>query len=195
MQTIPGFNIPLSAMCSDVVDSDPFTPREGPGINVETARKHRYLLEVLSPLGSSSADGILFFLKACTRPSAEIDEIVIHNGQDEIYRPGKNRWRALDMTFYEVLSTENDEKHSDLAANKIFSWWARKVLNIDKSRLQVNPTVDMQLSMLDGSGRSVWTYYLYRCWPLKITPSDLSYADTDLAEISLTLRFDKADER
>jgi hypothetical protein len=35
---------------------------------------------------------------------------------------------------------------------------------------------------------------MYGCWPEKITPEDLDYADTGFAEISFTLSMDKAEE-
>ena len=76
---------------------------EGPRHIIETARNHRFKLEVLEPFGSTST-GILLYLEKCTRPTPEFDQIVIHNGQDEIYRPGKSRWLPVEFTFYEVLN-------------------------------------------------------------------------------------------
>jgi hypothetical protein len=49
--------------------------------------------------------------------------------------------------------------------------------------------------MLDGLGNPIWTYYLVNCWPSKITPSDLSYAMTEIADITVTLTYDRALEK
>lgn len=193
---MPGFNIPLAESCHDPEAFVASPAYFGPGYNVETARKHRYLLDILTPLGTA-ADGLLLFLKHCTRPSPEIDIITIHNAQDEIYRPGKNRWKEVELTFYETLKGQNIPGNSDIddTAQRIFIWWSTKVLDLKKSKLQKDFTFDAQLSMLDGFGNSVWSYHMYRCWPTKVSPSDLSYTDTDIAEISINVRCDKIDEK
>jgi hypothetical protein len=48
--------------------------------------------------------------------------------------------------------------------------------------------------MLDGLGRKVWEYNLYDCWPIKVSPNDLDYSNTALSEISVTMRYNKAEE-
>jgi hypothetical protein len=62
-----------------------------------------------------------------------------------------------------------------------------------------NPVTDYykraELSMLDGYGTDVWTYYIYDCWPIKVTPDDLSYSGNDIAKITVTLRYNKAQEQ
>ena len=166
---------------------------EGPRHIIETARNHRFKLEVLEPFGSTST-GILLYLEKCTRPTPEFDQIVIHNGQDEIYRPGKSRWLPVEFTFYEVLNSGGNKND---AADKIYQWWGQTMLDIQQSSL--NPAANFykraELAMLDGEGNAIWKYYLYDCWPLKVTPSDLSYADTELGRISVTLHYNKAEEK
>lgn len=203
---MPGFNIPLPNSCHDVnafTDSSAF---DGPNHLIESARAHRYCLRVFSQSGQGSSnihpfgtlsDGILLYLSKCSRPSIEIDEITIHNAQDEIYRPGKNRWNTIDFTFYEVLYDKEpttNEHVTDQTAYRIFTWWAFRVINIQSSCIgsPAEYAADAQLDMLDGVGREIWTYQLYRCWPTKITPSELDYASSEISTISATLRYDKA---
>lgn len=202
---MPGFNIPFSSFCHDDDAFQEMSSYEGPTYLKETARAHRYKLEVMSGLDglSGSGEGILLFLSKCTRPSAEIDEITIHNGQDEIYRPGKNRWRPIEFTFYEVLNDVEGPPTLNVTASKIFSLWAERAVNLQTSRIgSVNTDAagtayytNAQLDMLNGVGNPVWTYDLYRCWPVKVVPKDLSYGDSAISETSVTLRFDKAFER
>lgn len=117
---MPGFNIPTPPSCStDALQQD--STYLGPVSSVETARRHRYLLEVLEPFGTQDS-GLLLFLSTCGRPTPEIDQIVIHNGQDEIYRPGKQRWGPVEFTFYEKL-TPQDPPFTDQAAQFIYDWW------------------------------------------------------------------------
>jgi hypothetical protein len=196
---MPGFNIPLR----DCVDPNAFQEQaafQGPAYTVETARKHRYRLEILEPLGPISqgggGDGILLFLEKCTRPTPEVDEITIHNGQDEIYRPGKQRWNPIEFTFYEKLRGDPGDFTNE-AAEKIYKWWGEAMIDLQRSIH--NPIATYykraQLQLLDGVGDPVWTYFIYDCWPQKVTPIDLAYSDTDIATITVTLRFNKCEEK
>jgi hypothetical protein len=192
---MPGFKIPYTPDGCPAID-----PGDGPSNLTETARRHRYMLEILEPLGDRN-NGLLMFLKKCTRPAVEIDQMVIHSGQDEIHRPGKHHWKTVEFTFYEKLSGgSGDNKSSGLVtddcAQRIYRWWAETTLVIRESRHN-SPDQYMktaQLQMLDGNGGSIWNYFLYDSWPCNVNPSDLSYLDTDLAEISVTLRYSKARE-
>lgn len=192
---MPGFNIPIIGGCHDENAFDTDSASQGPDYLVETARKHRYVLDILDPLGTRD-NGVLLFLEKCTRPTPEIAEITIHNGQDEIYRPGKNKWGPVEFTFYEKLRGQPSDM-TNHAAELIYKWWSDTM--IDLSRSIHKPVVDYykrgELQMLDGVGNPVWTYFLYDCWPQKVTPGDLAYSDSDIATISVILRFNKAEEK
>lgn len=197
-----------------------FVPIEGtvPPNDVETARRYRYRFESLEPLDKNN---LLLFAYKATRPNIEIEQITIHNGQDEIYRPGKVKWLPIDITFYERVYGEMDSGTNsggyDQPAELIYQWWAESVIIINTS-LQgplwdyatPPPTINgprvierhgknyrkaCQLEMLEGSGAAIWTYYLVNCWPMKITPCELGYADTEIADITITLAYDKAIEK
>ena len=170
---------------------------------VETARKHRYVLDILDPFGNQQ-QGILLYLEKCTRPTPEFETITIHNGQDEIYRPGKVKWSPVEFTFYEktrgsaVDAFGNDFGFLlDQTAEVIYHWWAETTAVISQSRHlpPFNYYKNAALTMLDGEGRPIWTYFLYDCWLEKVAPSDLSYTDTDIATITVIMRFNKAQER
>lgn len=187
---MPGFKIPNVISCT----SRPST-YDGPDIDVEFARTNRWLFEVLPPFGTIK-DGILLYAHKCTRPTPEIDQIVIHHGQDEIYRPGKNRWSPIDITFYEKTKSLSDiPKLVDEAAERVYKWWSESVLVLRESRHgKQEGFPNGILKMLDGYGNTIWEYNLYQCWPTKVTPSDLDYADGNIAEITVTIRFNKAKE-
>ena len=196
---MPGFNIPLANECHDQHAFKAPVLFNGPSNLRETARKHRYSLEVVSRLGENvlgdKDSGLLLYMHKCTRPSVEIDEITIHSGQDEIWRPGKHHWKPVEFTFYEVLNNA-DPPTENQAASMMFRWWAEYTINMRRSRVMPPEAVaDCELDMLDGTGKPVWTYYLYRAWPSRISPSDLSYTASEIAEVTATLRYDKADEK
>lgn len=192
---MPGFNINIKESCNDGPQIPGSREYFGPSINTETARVHRFALSIFEPFGNLS-NGILIHVSKCTRPTVEIDEIVIHNGQDEIYRPGKNRWQPIEFTFYETLQ-DSDVPFLSMTAQLMFKLWAEKAIKLQRSAggSPTNFCSDMQLDMLNGVGETVWSYHLYRAWPIKVSPKDLSYSSSDISEISVTLRFDKAMER
>lgn len=202
---MPGFNISTGAGC-DNADSrlNGQAIYNGSSNNIETARSHRFKLEILDPFGRSSEGGsIILNLEKCTRPTPEIDEIVLHSGQDEIYRPGKNRWNPVEFTFYERLRgapSENSngaESPTNSVAQNIYKWWGSTMINLQASSHKpvANYYKRAELSMKDGYGNDVWTYYLYDCWPVKVTPNTLDYSNTDIARITVTLRYNKAQEK
>ncbi len=189
---MPGFQIPFQVPAG--CPTPP--PGTGPSNAVETARRHRYLLEVLEPLGTQD-NGILLYLEKCNRPAVEFDKIVIHSAQDEISRPGKTHWKDVEFTFYEKLDGEDNGSLENTCARLIYGWWAKSMLDIERS-LHFAPSNYLKnctLQMLDGGGSSVWTYYIYDAWPMKVSPSDLAYSDTDIATISVTLAYARAKEQ
>lgn len=201
---IPGFNIPVSELvCNPLRPND--AKYRGSSHIVETARQHRYILELLEPLGQpatnqadptpTDADSTLVFAYSATRPKVTFDKITIHNAQDEIFRPGKHHWSDVDLTFYEVLS-KNGEKPYGKITDLIYRWWAETMLNINTSYFAPPEQYlkNCKLSMVDGIGNAVWSYNLYDCWPCEVSPSDVSYVNSDIANITMKLRYDKAVE-
>ncbi len=188
---MPGFNI-IIPPSRDACRAPGFNT--GPPNITETARQHRYRLEVLEPLGSQGA-GLLLYLAKCTRPSVEFDEIAIHSAQDEIFRPGKIHWKAIEFTFYEKLTGALTDLN-DQCAFLLYQWWADTMLNIQTSLFNPPDTYlkDAHLNMLDGNGDPVWSYLIYDCWPAKISPADLDYSNTALSTITVMLRLSKAVE-
>lgn len=189
---MPGFNIPnVDPGCNDAnLNND--VGYTGPVSAIEIARNHRWIFEVLEPFGSLS-DGILLYARKCTRPSPEIEEITIHHSQEQITRPGKHKWNPIEFSFYEKVTGTGSPY--DEVALKIYEWWATSMLVLEQSRYNdLSYLKTGALQMVDGSGFAIWQYRLFNCWPSKVTPSELDYSNTDLAEITVTLRYDKAIE-
>jgi len=191
---MPGFNITPDS-CHDEYAASSEASYEGASYRIETGRSHRYKFEVFEPFTDLAGPGILLYLARCSRPSVEIEEIVIHNGQDEIYRPGKNKWKPVEFVFYEVHSNP-DGVIKNLTAELMYKYWAEKTVNIRNSTVG-SPTeyaADAQLDLLNGEGKRTWTYKLYTCWPTSISASDLDYSNSEISKITSTLRYNKAEE-
>lgn len=189
---MPGFNIPYTPEGCEAVAQAGI----GPSHVQEFARVHRFLLEVLQPLGSQD-DGLLLYLEKCNRPSVEYDKILIHSAQDEIPRPGKTHWKDVEFTFYEKVVELDGGNMENQCTKFIYDWHALGMIDIETS-LHLSPAAylkDCRLQMLDGSGEPIWTYHLYECWPMKVSPTDLDYGSSDIARTSVTLAYARAKER
>lgn len=181
---MPGFNIPIIRPdCAGFVGGI-----EGNAIpaTLETSRVHRYALTIFEPL-----ENVLIFSHKCNRPSPEIDRITMHHGQDEIYWPGKNRWNPIEISFYEGHLSPN----CDTVADKIFEWWSSNVVDINNSRIvplfKRDCTLDLLNGGIDGGLVAVHRYRMLGCWPSKVTPTSLTYSESDIAEITVKLEMDK----
>lgn len=202
---MPGFNIPIPNRCNDfdVYNQPSYIDGLTPSNNVETSRSNRFILSLFThgidndTFGQLGKENILIHLQKCSRPSPEIDEIIIHNGQDEIYRPGKNRWKPIEFTFYEVLKDLDDSLlyNDNMTASRLFKLWSNNTINLNQSKIRGPRYVsNANLSLLNGAGYPVWQYKLYRCWPSKIDSSQLDYSSKDINTISVTMKYDKAIE-
>lgn len=209
-----GFNIPYDKIefCDPEAGSGrgalPAVDREGPSNLDEFGRNHRFEIEFMAPLSSQfvQGQGLLLNVEKCTRPTVEFDEIKIHNGQDEIYRPGKHHWSPIEFTFYERIAPSEDgglvagPGGPNQMAQAIYNWWAGAsqftMLDYRTSSLTApgRHQVDVSIAMIDGLGRKNWTYLLRECWPLKVYATDLNYSDTDLSKITVVLRYNRAEE-
>ncbi len=176
---MPGFIIPhaFGQARSDAL---------GVGAAVESVRKHRWAFYTLR-----GVNDIFLYAKVTERPQPEIDVITVHHCQDEIYYPGKNRWKPLELTLYEPVTYQGFPRTTAF----VYFWWAQNVVVLARSRLATNKfKINCRLVLLDGFGNALYTYMLYGCWPAKVTPSQLDYLSSELAEISVTLQVDKVEE-
>ncbi len=183
---MPGFNI-----CGEGF---------GPSARTEVRRKHRWVFETLS-IGNSGdqfeQDELLYLLKA-QRPHLKFEEPTMHHDQEQAYYAGKHSWEPVTMSWYDI------EQDPDISQRL---WdWAEAV--VDFSRACVNPPSmykgEAKLSMISGcsgsgagggnaGGARITESWLFcNCWPKDLNWGDLDYADTELATIEATMRFDRA---
>jgi hypothetical protein len=137
---------------------------------------------------------ISLFAKTCQRPSPEFDQITIHHKHEEIYRPGKIRWNPIDIVFYEALDTDSG---FDLTAQTIYDWWSKSIYNLNSQKQVTVREIyenNCSISMLNGAGIVCWKYNLYNAWPSKISAKDCDYTGSDLSEISVNVKYNKAIE-
>lgn len=157
---------------------------------VEVSRKHRFLVRILNPLSRD----LLFFAHKFSLPPLEIDRVVMHHKQEEIYLPGKHRYQQCEIGFYRAHDGEGDR-----AAREIYAWWAKGLLDVDASTLLADPSGTpykrtCEVHILDGFGETAYKYILYGVWPGKVSPDSLDFSDNNVSDINLTLNVDKVKE-
>jgi len=188
---MPGFCISTTDNCNE--RSQYF----GASNLAETARRHRYSLEILEPLNNGTGN-ILSYLKKCTRPVFEYEKIPIYNSGDVIHRPGIRKWKPVVMTFYETIHVSQSQNFptGNVTAKLIYDWRSKTMADVNTGIFQ-KPSAYMKtcvLAMLDGDGNTIWKYSLYDCWPSSTDPCDLSYTESEISEISMTLQYSRAIE-
>lgn len=159
---------------------------DGPSSTVEAARLHRWAVTFT---GTSISEDTMFYAKTINRPVLEIDEIKIHHQQTEIYLPGKHRWGAITVEFYEVLTGAGNNQTS----TEIFNYWSESVIDIVNNNVVDLKTIQdtrMTITTQDGLGESIADTVLESVWPTKVEPTELNYAVTELSTTKVTFRFD-----
>jgi len=174
---MPGFNIPYESRSLDDVAL--------PSAIIETARSNRWEVTIFTPLND-----IILYAHKCTRPTPSIDFAVVHRGQNEAYFPGKHRWASVDFTFYDVLTSSVDR-----TAYLFYQWYTTGVLDIENSRIAggINKYL-VTYELLDGFGRNIYRYELINAFPIKVSPSNLDYKESSVADITVTLQYELAVE-
>lgn len=167
------------------------TSQEGiaPSPFVETARSYRWRVEFLT-LGTIDPNRELnLYAYSVSRPVWECDQIVMYNRQNEIKLPGKYRWGTIDLKFYEKV-TDADKINS--VAEVIKKWRENVIFNFRDHSIRTIENVNrqsMRIILLDGHGRNIWGYKLFMPFPIKIEPSTMDYATSEISSTVVTLAF------
>lgn len=156
----------------------------------ETTRKHRFRVSIFGLLPIE----LLFFAYRFTLPSAEIDRITLHHKQEEIYLPGKHRYKPAEIAFYRV-----HDLGGDLAAREIRKWWSESLLIVKQSKIGSDDRGNYlkkygEVDMLDGMGNSIYKYKLHGIFPQLMTPDPANASDSGISSITISLSVDKVEE-
>lgn len=185
-----GFNINGAQRFNDI-SSEP-----GSENTAEMGRKHRF--DVVMLLAPDRIDNqiINFNAKSVTLPKVDYDEIVVHNGQSEIYMPGKHKLKPVEIVFYDVLKRSGNT-YKSVVVNNIMGRLPTgviiddKVFIADRYKYRSNYQFTTYINKVDGAGRTIQKFELYECYISNVDPGDLSYADNEIVEISMTLKYNK----
>lgn len=143
----------------------------------EPKRKFRWLMEI---------QGIdAFTLKTASRPQVTFEETVIDYINTKRYVAGKGAYSPLNITLQDPIAPS--------AAQKVMQW-VRLAYEVQTGRMGYATMYkkDFSLKMLDPQGAVIEQWDVKGAWIQDVNFSDLDYASSDNAEISLVVRYDSA---
>lgn len=164
---MPGFNIGAAG--------------SGAKANVEIRRKHRWAFTAQGMSGKST-----IYLQKATRPSFKLEEPTMHHDQEVAYFAGKQTWDPIALTFYDV------ESQPDVSAD---IWkWITTVVNIGSATVSspssYKKSATLTMNSASGSKNEAWA--LKNAWPKEVNWQDVDYTNTELMQIDVQMRFDRA---
>lgn len=193
---MPGFNITMRGSRA----------RQGSGLDsnlAETARKHRFEIKIYPPEkvrkdAGIDFDAINFNAKTVNLPKLEYDEIQKHSGQKVAFYPGKLVQSTIDIAFYDVISVENgvsipklSRALMNLMPSTYFSGFSGYYRHANKLNNYEDSFFKMNIHKLDGLGSALQKHVFYDCWIKSFDGGDFGYAESDISEIKMTVRFNQ----
>jgi hypothetical protein len=158
----------------------------GPSNTMEVGRKHRFSVSM-----SFAETDMNLNVKSITLPSIEYDEMIAHNGADYISLPGKHKYKPIDVVFYEVLSASNDSVVNRLIFEKLPNVFGGKIGSKFKDNGNTGYGFITIIEREDGAGLPYLKYTLFDCSIASYDPGDLSYADNELSEVKMSVRYNR----
>jgi len=149
-------------------------------VDLEPKRKNRWVIEF--PVGTDIAE---WMVQTAGRPQATIGETEIPFMNTSTWIAGRATWETLDITFIDCIGPSTAQKVMD---------WIRECIEYSTGRMgyAVNYKKQLTLKMLDPAGQTVEQWTLEGAFITSANFGDLDMQSEDLADISITVRFDRA---
>ena len=149
-------------------------------IDLEPKRKNRWVIEF--PVGTDIAE---WMVQTSSRPAATINEVEINYMNTKTYVAGKAQWETMDITFIDCIGPSTGQKIMD---------WIRECIEFSTGRMgyAVNYKKQLSLKMLDPAGQTVEKWSIEGAFITSANFGDLDMGSDDLADITITIRYDRA---
>ena len=143
----------------------------------EPKRKFRWVFQI---------EGIdAFLMKAAARPSYATEEVEVGFINATRYLAGKTKFGELSVTLHDAIAPSG--------AQQVMEWIRLHYESVSaRSGYADFYKRDCQLKMLDPVGTVVELWDIKGCFIKSAEYGDLAYDTDDMAEITLSLRFDNA---
>jgi hypothetical protein len=124
-----------------------------------------------------------FFIKAASRPTFTTEEIPINWINSTRYVAGKTTFGELNVTLHDAVSPS--------ASQQVMEWIRTCFESVSgRSGYADFYKRDIQIKMLDPTGTVVQLWDVKGAFVKEANFGELNYEGSDLAEVTLTIRFD-----
>ena len=143
----------------------------------EPKMKNRFIMQI---------DGInAYLIRTMNRPTLESDEVVLEHMNVTRYVKGKSRWQPIDITLYDPVVPS--------AAQQVMEWVRLHHESVTgRDGYADFYKKDVSFQVLGPVGDVVEEWELKGTYIENANFGDLSFADSEPVEISLTLKYDYA---
>lgn len=164
----------------------------------EPMRKNWFIVQFDS--GLTNGEALTIACKTCDIPQLTTTENVIDRLNDKVYTAGKSEYNTISMSFYEYISEPSDATgggNKNPSAGSILYAWQQEQHN-SKTGVQgakKNTSKNVAIVQIDGNGNAVRVWNVYRAWPTGVEFASLDSADGAIQDVTLTLRYDWAEQK
>lgn len=108
----------------------------------------------------------------------------MHHRTEDVSYPGKISYEPMVLVFY---------SRAGETLKEIREWFDSKVYDVFSSHTMDNPDdrIDVFLEELDGMGDPTYRYSMYGAYIVERSGSVADFADTNIAELTIVIRFNK----
>jgi hypothetical protein len=155
--------------------------------------------------------GTIWYAKTANRPSVSIAETSHNYMNHTFYWPGKASWNEVVITFIDPVDPDLGGDLMAAIANSGYiipkgtdnmtSMSKKSVMNALGGTAEGGTeggtegggeVADIQIHVIDEAGAQLETWTLKHAWIMNINFSDLDYGSDEMAEVSVTFRYDWA---
>ena len=149
-------------------------------IPYEPKKKNRFILRFDSSLGINE-----WYVESTSRPQVTINSVEVPFLNTSTYVAGRFTWNTINVTFRDPIGPS--------AAQALMEWVRLHAESVTgRMGYAAGYKKKVDLFMLDPTGAIVENWELRGTFLTNVNFGDLDYSGDDLADVSATLRFDRA---
>lgn len=149
-------------------------------LNYEPLKKNRWLFRFPSDLGIQE-----WWMTSASRPSITQRDVEIPFLNTSTYVLGRYTWETIEVNLRDPIGPS--------ATQAVMEWVRLHSESVTgRQGYAAGYKRDVEIEMLDPTGVTVQKWVLKNCMVTNVNFGDLNYDSDDLANISMTLRFDYA---
>jgi len=149
-------------------------------LDLEPKRKNRWYFEFPTDVGIGE-----WAVQTSSRPTLEIGDVEIPFMNTSTFIAGRGVWATLVITSFVVIGPSTGQAIMD---------WIRQCIEFSTGRMGYAASYkkSLVLKMLDPAGQTVEKWTLIGSFVTNANWGDLDMGADDLADITITIRFDRA---